>query len=124
MGGRVLRDSPAQPQDGAGDDHRCRAPLSRVELENHGRVARACEDGSAEDGVSRDGAAGWRAGSDIYRALHVVGSRPHICPKQGRCGTFWYLSAMRNFDTLTEREVIALAISLEEEDERTYADYA
>ena len=39
-------------------------------------------------------------------------------------GTFWYLSAMRNFDTLTEREVIALAISLEEEDERTYADYA
>ncbi len=38
-------------------------------------------------------------------------------------GTFWYLSAMRNFETLTEREVIALAISLEE-DERIYADYA
>lgn len=31
---------------------------------------------------------------------------------------------MRNFDTLSEREIIALAISLEEEDERTYADYA
>jgi erythrin-vacuolar iron transport family protein len=31
---------------------------------------------------------------------------------------------MRNFDTLTEREILALAISLEEEDERTYADYA
>jgi rubrerythrin len=31
---------------------------------------------------------------------------------------------MRKFDTLTEREVLALAISLEEDDERVYADYA
>jgi rubrerythrin len=31
---------------------------------------------------------------------------------------------MRNFDSLTEQEVLALAISAEEEDERTYADYA
>jgi erythrin-vacuolar iron transport family protein len=31
---------------------------------------------------------------------------------------------MRNFDSLTEREMLALAISLEEEDERVYADYA
>lgn len=31
---------------------------------------------------------------------------------------------MRKFDSLTEREVLALAISLEEEDERVYADYA
>jgi rubrerythrin len=31
---------------------------------------------------------------------------------------------MRNFNTLLEREILALAISLEEEDERTYADYA
>lgn len=31
---------------------------------------------------------------------------------------------MRSFDSLTEKEVLALAISLEEEDERTYADYA
>ncbi len=31
---------------------------------------------------------------------------------------------MRNFDSLTEREVLALAISLEEEHERVYADYA
>jgi rubrerythrin len=31
---------------------------------------------------------------------------------------------MRNFDSLSEREVLALAISLEEEDERFYADYA
>ncbi len=31
---------------------------------------------------------------------------------------------MRNFDTLTEREILALAISLEEEDERVYADFA
>src|SRR4029077_20606358 len=31
---------------------------------------------------------------------------------------------MRNFDSLSEREVLALAISLEEEDERVYADYA
>ncbi len=31
---------------------------------------------------------------------------------------------MRNFDSLTEREILALAIALEEEDERVYADYA
>src|ERR1700674_3592940 len=31
---------------------------------------------------------------------------------------------MRKFDSLSEREVLALAISLEEEDERVYSDYA
>lgn len=31
---------------------------------------------------------------------------------------------MRDFDSLSEREVLALAISLEEEDERIYADFA
>src|SRR5437870_2480103 len=31
---------------------------------------------------------------------------------------------MRNFDSLSEREIVALAISSEEEDERVYADYA
>jgi erythrin-vacuolar iron transport family protein len=31
---------------------------------------------------------------------------------------------MRKFDSLSEREILALAISLEEEDERVYADYA
>ena len=31
---------------------------------------------------------------------------------------------MRRFDSLSEREILALAIALEEEDERTYADYA
>jgi rubrerythrin len=31
---------------------------------------------------------------------------------------------MRKFDTLSEREIVALAISLEEEDERVYGDYA
>ena len=31
---------------------------------------------------------------------------------------------MRDFDSLSEREVLALAISLEEEDERVYADFA
>jgi rubrerythrin len=34
------------------------------------------------------------------------------------------LGNMRKFDSLSEREVLALAISLEEEDERVYADYA
>src|SRR6202158_1580572 len=31
---------------------------------------------------------------------------------------------MRKFNSLTEREVLALAISLEEEDERIYSDFA
>jgi erythrin-vacuolar iron transport family protein len=35
-----------------------------------------------------------------------------------------YYESMRNFDDLSEREMLALAISLEEEDERVYADYA
>src|SRR5262244_1420350 len=31
---------------------------------------------------------------------------------------------MRTFDSLSEREILALAITLEEEDERIYADFA
>jgi erythrin-vacuolar iron transport family protein len=31
---------------------------------------------------------------------------------------------MRNFDSLSEREILALAIALEEDDERVYADFA
>jgi hypothetical protein len=31
---------------------------------------------------------------------------------------------MKDFDSLSEREILALAISLEEEDERAYADFA
>src|SRR3989454_10550730 len=31
---------------------------------------------------------------------------------------------MKNFNDLSEREILALAISLEEEDERVYADFA
>jgi len=34
------------------------------------------------------------------------------------------LPPMKNFDVLSEREILALAISLEEEDERVYADFA
>src|ERR1700676_4884909 len=33
-------------------------------------------------------------------------------------------TGMQNFYSLSEREILALAISLEEEDERVYADYA
>src|SRR5881409_1545917 len=33
-------------------------------------------------------------------------------------------ATVRNFDSLSEREILALAISLEEEDERVYADFA
>ncbi|HWC20594.1 MAG TPA: ferritin family protein [Terriglobales bacterium] len=33
-------------------------------------------------------------------------------------------AAMKNFDGLSEQEILALAISLEEEDERVYADFA
>lgn len=31
---------------------------------------------------------------------------------------------MKNFDELSEKEILALAISLEEDDERFYADFA
>src|SRR5262249_15268257 len=39
-------------------------------------------------------------------------------------GSGTYTTHMRNFDSLSEREILALAISLEEEDERIYADFA
>src|ERR1019366_4521764 len=31
---------------------------------------------------------------------------------------------MRNFDSLSEREILSLAVALEEEDERIYGDFA
>jgi rubrerythrin len=37
---------------------------------------------------------------------------------------FSKVKGMRSFDSLSEREILALAISLEEEDERVYAEYA
>src|ERR1700692_422172 len=43
-----------------------------------------------------------------------------MCP----VGRLVHQPTMRNFDTLSEREILALAISLEEEDERVYADFA
>src|SRR6202171_809784 len=41
-----------------------------------------------------------------------------ICPPRSS------IKYMRKFDSLSEREVMALAISLEEEDDRVYADFA
>ena len=35
-----------------------------------------------------------------------------------------YSETMKSFEQLTEREILALAISLEEEDERIYGDFA
>src|SRR5882757_1637475 len=59
---------------------------------------------------------------------------PHFCfetkPRQymplgSPVSQKWFkLSAMKKFDNLTEQEILALAISLEEEDERVYADFA
>src|SRR5260370_11076778 len=42
----------------------------------------------------------------------------------GSCQINYNLAIMRSFESLTEREMLALAISLEEEDERIYADFA
>jgi len=33
------------------------------------------------------------------------------------------VAAVKKFNSLTEREILALAISLEEEDERVYGDF-
>jgi erythrin-vacuolar iron transport family protein len=53
-------------------------------------------------------------------------SRGFGAPASGLKGGLWDggAVAMRSFDTLSEREILALAISLEGEDERVYADYA
>src|SRR5213593_1428346 len=50
-------------------------------------------------------------------------SLPHNVNSSYVC-TSCEVATMRSFDSLSEREILALAISLEEEDERVYADYA
>jgi len=47
----------------------------------------------------------------------MLGQVQLLCERPGE-------NDMKNFDELTEQEILALAISLEEEDERVYADYA
>src|SRR5512133_3332798 len=41
-----------------------------------------------------------------------------------RATNMWYQGFMRSFDSLSAREILALAISVEGEDERVYADFA
>jgi rubrerythrin len=52
--------------------------------------------------------------------VHLALTTPRPAYDQGRFETI----TMRNFDSLSEREIVALAIALEEEDERIYADFA
>jgi len=49
---------------------------------------------------------------------------PNSGPQDVARNRFVHHSSMRNFDSLSEREILALAISLEEDDERIYADFA
>ena len=46
----------------------------------------------------------------------------------GLCESQWAVmnhnGKMRTFDSLSEREILSLAVALEEEDERIYGDYA
>src|SRR5260221_3802145 len=59
--------------------------------------------------------------------------RVALCVGQGQESEIQFVSSparqvsygvMKKFEELTEREVLALAIALEEEDERVYADFA
>src|SRR5450755_4046873 len=48
---------------------------------------------------------------------HVAAARIHELS--------WYrMESMRSFDSLSEREILSLAVALEEEDERIYGDFA
>src|SRR2546423_4501682 len=65
----------------------------------------------------------WRARS------RSVAKRPHAYAYQPRPDQLlnvrgFETSIMRSFDSLSEREILALAISLEEEDGRIYGDFA
>src|SRR6202453_2258068 len=81
--------------------------------------------------------------TEVHRSYHVetgahgclVKRSSTPCPNQAYPPSFplpsWSiascpitLSAMKNFETLNQREILALAISLEEEDERIFADFA
>src|SRR6185369_5902842 len=49
-------------------------------------------------------------------------ARPGLCESQGPLVN--HNGKMRTFDSLSEREILSLAVALEEEDERIYGDYA
>src|ERR1700683_3034728 len=49
---------------------------------------------------------------------------PWVFPVWSSVAALNYTISMKNFDALSEQEILALAISLEEEHERVYADFA
>src|SRR6185295_2477341 len=49
--------------------------------------------------------------------LPKADEKAYVCPCESGADT------MRDFNSLSEKEILALAVSLEEEDERIYADY-
>ena len=67
-------------------------------------------------------------GGESFRHESLLGQSLPVCRRKTIivCGPHPHLiyCVMKKFEELTEREVLALAISLEEEDERVYADFA
>src|SRR6185503_8239280 len=62
--------------------------------------------------------------SHTPRERRLFRSRPNLQRQPRSLALRHTVNDMRSFESLSEAEILALAISLEEEDERIYADYA
>jgi len=62
-------------------------------------------------------------GGECYEGIETVKtvSKPIL---ETQCRNSTLVGMARNFKDLSEREILALAVSLEEEDGRVYADFA
>src|SRR4029079_10050539 len=73
--GRIDRNQIAQSQEGAGRNSRGRAPLSLVQLGDHGEIRSLSQDQRANNGISRSAETGRGKDGALYRALLVVTRR-------------------------------------------------
>src|SRR6516165_11427070 len=66
----------------------------------------------------------WRSRAGVRKCACRSAGRPRSQPKlQSNFPPIYTTRIMKSFESLSEREILALAISLEEEDERVYADF-
>jgi rubrerythrin len=125
------------------EDHRAVATEKGLE----GTLVAAAVEAAEQLGVVRIDTAGELASETLQRGLshdgrpcrgtgdcHHYTARPHVCSFKKRRTAIPILfastpetqeaSPLRSFSSLSEREILALAISLEEEDGRIYGDFA
>src|SRR3974390_2004093 len=79
---------------------------------------------SACAGAGAAAGGSWVAERNASLASCLVRSTNAICCDASTPRPPAYNGKMRTFDSLSEREILSLAVALEEEDERIYGDFA